>query len=443
MTTISGNRIRRLMGATAMMAVALLSSGCSGLFDVEDPQAFGDDDLNDPAILGAVANGAEGSLHQAFDDVLVMSGMLADELEDTSTWIDWRDVTLGRVRGDWPSEGAFSGPFNALMRARFAAQDAARRFETVLGADAATSPLMAQVQWVDGMADLLLGMNYCEAVLVPNGERATDIALIKQSITKLNTALASAQGADEAAWINTIRATRARAYLFDGQYDLALADASSIPDNFVKNAVFAEGSGVQQSTPGNQLHANRNRSAGVREMYWPRIQITDAAVTGLGFLKDHFDAAQLDRRMAVNRKGTALGVNNQTPHYGIEKYNDRAADITLLSKREMNLIEAEVFMRRGDFATMTDRLNRNRTRGGVALPPLPVATSAAQAQQFLLAERFAELFVEGHRLHDLNRFDLVTAVLGSGRAKKLPMSRTEILNNPNVPDFGAPCPAIS
>jgi hypothetical protein len=92
---------------------------------------------------------------------------------------------------------------------------------------------------------------------------------------------------------------------------------------------------------------------------------------------------------------------------------------------------------------MVDRLNRNRTRGGVALPPVTAPTSAAAAEQLLLNERFAELFVEGHRLHDLNRFNRVTAVLGAGRAKKLPMSRTEILNNPAVPDLGAPCPAIS
>jgi hypothetical protein len=86
----------------------------------------------------------------------------------------------------------------------------------------------------------------------------------------------------------------------------------------------------------------------------------------------------------------------------------------MLSKREMLLIEAEVYMRRGDFATMTQKLNV--LRGTVAgLSPRTVPATAAGAQTALLEERFAELFVEGHRLHDLYRFNLVPAILGANR----------------------------
>jgi hypothetical protein len=55
----------------------------------------------------------------------------------------------------------------------------------------------------------------------------------------------------------------------------------------------------------------------------------------------------------------------------------------------------------------------------------------------------AELFTEGHRMTDLDRFNLVTAKLGAGRARKLPLSRNEILNNVNMKQGDAKCPAIS
>ena len=41
-----------------LMTAAVLAAGCSGVFDVEDPQAFGDGDLNDPVIIKNVADGA-------------------------------------------------------------------------------------------------------------------------------------------------------------------------------------------------------------------------------------------------------------------------------------------------------------------------------------------------------------------------------------------------
>lgn len=427
----------RALGGVA--AAALLVTACSGIFDVEDPQAFGDNDLNDPAILGAVAAGVEGSLHQAFDDLIVIASLLGDEIEETSTWIDWRDISLGRIRADWPTAGSFSGPMDGILRARFAAQDAAARFEKVLGTSGASNPIIAQVRWVDATADLLLGMSYCQGPGQPNGSEITDAALIKQAITKFGSALTAATAANNATWINATRAMRARAYLLDGQYDQALADANAVPDNFEKLAIYADAAGNQQSLTGNQLHANRNRSGGLRAMYFPRVRL-DAA-TGLGALTDFFDASRSDPRMAVSRKGTTLGVNNQTPHYSIEKYNSRGNDIVMTSGREMRLIRAEVYMRRGDFAQMVAQLNLNRAAAG--LPNLTAPANATEAQTMLLNERFAQLFVEGHRVADLNRFNLVTTLLGAGRAKKLPMSRNEIINNPNIPDNGQNCPAIS
>ena len=439
---------RTFRGLATGAAVLLLSGaavGCSGLLDVEDPQAFGDSDLNDPVIIKNVADGAEGSLQQAYDDFVVMTSLLGDEVESTSTWIDWEDISEGRLTGDWATAGSFANSQDQLLRARFAAQSAADRIKTVLGDAANTSPLLTQVSWVDGFADVVLGMGYCEGPLQPGSERAPNTEFFKQAVTKLTAALALADGlpgADRTTWRNTIIASRARANLFAGNYDAALADALVVPADFVKNAIYAVDPAARQSWSGNQFHQNRNRSGGLRRKYHARVLGTfDASSYKVGYVSDWFDPTKPDPRMAVNRKAGELGVNNRFDYYGIQKYSDYAADQPMLSAKEMNLIAAEVYMRKNDFTNMTAKLNVSRVANGLA--PIPVPTTAAAAQNALLNERLAVLFFEGHRAYDLHRFNLVGHALGPGRNTMLPLSRNEILNNTNIEEGEAACPGRS
>jgi hypothetical protein len=288
-------------------------------------------------------------------------------------------------------------------------------------------------------------MSVCEGPLEAGAPRSPNTAFFTQAITKLTATLALANGlpaADRAKWVPATLAARARANLFAGNYDAAIADAAAVPAGFVKNAVFSGGSGAQQSWTGHQFHQNRNRSGGVRRLYHSRVLGTFNTTTyTTGHLADWFDPSTPDPRMAVTRKEGELGVNNRFAYFGITKYNDYANDIPLFTKREMNLIEAEAYFRKNDFAQMTQLLNIDRTANGLA--PIPVPGSAAEAQNALLNERMAVLFVEGQRSYDLHRYDLVTQILGPGRAQMLPLSRNEILANPSMVDGEGTCPVIS
>ena len=366
----------------------------------------------------------------------------------TSTWIDWEDISFGKVRHDWPTAGSFSDPMDQLLRTRFAAQSARTRVESVLGAGASTSALFAQVLTVDAITDLLLGMGWCEAPLAPSTQRAPEADLFKQAIQKFTTALASAQSitGDAAAktkWTAVAYAGRARANLLAGNYAAAATDAAQVPAGWEYAAVFAEGAASSQSLTGNQFNQNRNRSGGLRDIYQSRVHVIDSTSTGESYMRDWFAPTRDDPRMALQRTANQLGVNNRIPYYGISKYANRAAPIRMFSKVEATLIQAEVAMRSSDFAAEASFLNSLRTRTGVDLPPISVPISAAAAQTALLNERMAELFVEGHRMQDLARFNLVGQILGTGRATKLPLSRNEILANPNMKDGGGGCPNIS
>ena len=426
--------------ATVVAALSMLVAGCKDTLSVTNPQAFTNAALENTRILQSVADGAEGSLQQNFDSFIVFTGLLSDEIEDSSTWIDWADVSLGRIRGDWPSAPGFATSQDGIFRARFAAQDAQARIARVLGADASKSGMTAQVQTVDAWADLYLGMGWCEATLVPGGVRANDTELIKQSITKFTAAMATAQAANATAILNWARAGRARANLYAGNYDAAAADAAAVPNGFVKQAQYSVNSST--SFTGGQLNQNRNRSGTLRRVWWPMVDTTgnDAATVADQYIRDPY-SLQADPRMAVLHTRGRLGVNNSTLYYGFQKYKDYTAPITMTSKREMNLIEAEVSWRKGDLATAVAKLNIDRAAQN--LTAFPATLTAQEVQDRVLSERFAVMFVEGTRLMDLNRFGLVTARLGTGRAMKLPLSRNEILNNANMKQGDAACPKIS
>jgi len=431
-------------------AIALIVSAgaCGNTLDVPNPQAFGDDALNNSIILKNVANGAEGVLQLAFDNFIVVTELLSDEMESTSTWIDWEDISEGRVRADWTLAGSFSDPQDQLLRARYAAQSAQERVESVLGAAAATSPLRAQVVLVDALADLLLATGYCESPLQPNAARSPDIEVFKQAITKFTAGLAAAQAitGDDAAktkWTNVAYAGRARANLMAGNYAAAKADAQAVAVSFVYNAIYAEGATSTQSWTGQQFHQNRNRSGGLRRMYHARVHVIDSLGSGEAYLRDWLDPTKDDKRMAITRKAGQLGVNNRFAYFGITKYSDRAAPIRMLSKTESLLIEAEVAMRSNDYVTEANILNALRARGSVGLPPIPTPASATEARNALLNERMAELFVEGSRENDLARFNLVRQILGPARATKLPLSQNEVLNNSAMKVGEGSCPSIS
>lgn len=439
-------RSKRIVLGVAIGAAAVMSIACKDFLKVEDPGRFSNEALDNITVLTAVANGVEGQFQQVYDDFVVFTALNSDEVINSSTWIDWADVSTGRLRGDWPTAPGFAGTQDELLRTRYTAQNATDRLNRVLGAEAGKSPLMAQVKVYEAWADLVLGMGYCESPLVSNGPRAPDTELYKQAITKFGTALGIAQAAGQTQWVNFALAGRARANLLAGNYDAALADAQAVPAGYIKQALYSVNS--QTTFTGGQFHYNRNRSGGLHTLYWPMVDTSNSGngtVNPVQYVKDPWTLTA-DQRMAVSHKtgSVAIGVDNKTKHYGIQKYSDYTNPITLTSKREMNLIAAEVAWRKGDLVTAIADLNLNRTTAPANLPAFDATgLTSTDVRDRILSERFAELFVEGHRMTDLDRFNLVTSRLGSGRARKLPLSRNEILNNPSLKQGQATCPAIS
>ncbi|MEO5740235.1 MAG: RagB/SusD family nutrient uptake outer membrane protein [Vicinamibacterales bacterium] len=444
--------MRRIQGVAALCAAAALVaiSGCKDILRVQNPQAFTDDAANNPLLLPAVAAGAEGDFQVSLDNLLIFSGLLSDEFWHVGAWIDWQDVSTGKIRPNWPQNNSntFNDAENNMLLARGTAASGSKRFERVMKDTARFSPLFVTTQLARAWSDLYLAMSVCQLPPAPNMAMVSDSVIFKQaadSFAALLPIIAAAhysKPSDRQDRLNQANAGAARANLMIGNYPAALAYAQAVPAGFKYIAIYSLNSGFQNNQMANQGNANYNRSYSIRGMWHQYID------TIAGQMRDPY-SGQLDPRLPLghdnnNARGYDKGTDGVTKFYSINKYTSYASPISVSKSEEMNLIVAEVRWRQGSFQAALDAMNTNRT--AVGLPPMTLPTSgdvSLQVRDLLLQERFAVLFGEGARLNDLYRFGLVTKRLGANRATKLPLSRTEQLGNPAIGDGKETCPAVS
>jgi hypothetical protein len=399
---------------------------CGDLLEVQDPSRFTDEDLD--AAPAAVAAGAEGVLHATIDDLVYASALLSDEFQHTGTWASWDDIDHGRIRWDQSNTG--NGVMNGVLRARFTAQDAIARFDRLATEGTPVDDaLIAQAQVSDAWADVLLGMNFCEAPLEQGGTAAAPSALFAQAVTKFTTAIATASAAGATEFERWATAGRARANLYLGNFTAAATDAASLPPNWTYYANFTAGGSITNSVV-NLATTGFNNAGGMREKWWSRVDVAESK------LMDAY-TNELDPRVPIVRNAGELGVDGVTDYYSQFKYTEEGSDIPLTSKAEMRLIEAEVAWQENRLGDAMTILNGLRTAAGLTAV---TATTANEVRDVLLNERFAETFMEAHRAYDLLRFNMYQTLVDNGdfvgtvadRAIQFPLTTSESLNNPNI-----------
>lgn len=424
---MTAGTLSRVGIAAALTFVA--AAGCDDLLDVSDPSRYLDDALDDPRAFEAVANGVEGRLHQQVPLVVIYTGLLSDELMHTGTWTDYEDGDKGRFRQNDTTDPAETAD---LTETRREAQEAEARFVRVLGDDAYNQEYTARVKAVEGWALLLLAQGTCEAVLEPAGAAVADTVVYQAAIETLTRALEIAQQAQAPEIADLARAGRARAHLMIGNDDAALADAQSIGAGFEYTAKFSEQGTANALVT--LIHYTENKAAGLDSRRW------EQADTIAGFLIDRWSGEHDPRVRIVHQVGNRLGVDGRTLFYSHDKYRTRDADIPMTHWREMRLIEAEVYWKKGQLQQAIDAMNL--VRADVGLPPLDNPGTSEGVFERLLEERFATLFLEGQRANDLYRFNLFPEVIGTGFNTKFHLDDSEVRNNPNTP-LPRPCPRLS
>ena len=423
-------KINRKSGILVSIMIAVSVGACDDILTVSDPQAYTSEDLD--FALPAIANGVEGTVHEVFDNFVIYQALLADVYQHTGTWSSYDETDHGRFQyGTSPLDGTH----NAWLRARWFANDAAERITRVMEGAAATDPMIAQVKMSEALADLMIGMTFCESPLVASGPVATDQANLEQAVVNFGQAILAAKAANNSEYEYASIAGLAEAHLMLGNYASAAAEAAKVPAGFSYDAVYNEedrNSIVLLGTKG------FNEAAGLMYKWWPKI---DQTTTQSSYMRDPL-TDEYDPRMPVYFDGE-IATDNETPHYSQYKYTLENADVPFLHSDGMRLIEAEAKYRTGDYAGMTTILNTLRAAVGMSAFATP--TDDATAQSYLLNERFAEHFMEGRRRNDLHRFGLMKSVFealnggagdserpASGRPTKFSMTDTEPTYNANI-----------
>ena len=423
----SGMRRRVAPWWVTASALVVALSACDGLLDVQDPDRFTTDDVDQA--LPAVAAGVEGDLYTAIDQFVIYQGLFSDELQHTGTWSGYDDIDHGRVR--FANAGSHEAVFQQLLQARWFAGDSEARFERVLGeSEAAVSQLTAQVRGAGAMAQLLLGQAYCEAPSGPSEAAVSDSEILQAAVQRFTDAIQTAQASGSDDWVTTAYAGRARANLLLGNYAEAASDAAQVPDGWVKYAQFSTNSTRQDNDVVQLITAGQNRAAGLREKWWADVD-TDANA-----LRDPW-TGESDQRIAILFDGS-IGVDGVTDHYSQWKYQALDSDIPFFDSEEMRLIEAEAALRGGDLTSAMAIMNSLRAAAG--LSDLPATSDTDVVWDYLVHERFAETFMEGQRATDLWRLDLVREVFAAlndserpaDRPTKFPMDEDEARDNPNI-----------
>ncbi len=378
--------------------------GCGGLLDVENPGVIAETALNDSLAIVPVRVGVAGDFAVAYaggnGDEVLFSGLLAQELVHSGSFPTFREFSNGVILYDNIDLNNWWG---RLQRARFVADDAARRIKTILTVPQQSSNL-AEVRIYAGFARILLSDNF-GAVPYDGGPLVPQQQVYQDAEANFTEALTIAQTIGNTTLAQRATAGRARARLMLGNTAGALADASTIPNGtattgFRFDAIYSENS------------ARENNLVVVYTI--TRLETSVApAFRNTG-----------DPRVVVLNLNR-LGPDGATPVFQQRKYTSRASPVAITKWQEMALIRAEVKLGTGDVTGALTDINAVRSAAGLAAY---ANTNPDSVRARLRTERAYEFFLEGKRLVDLRRYNQIPA----GRASFFPFPKNEIDTNPNV-----------
>lgn len=376
-------RGHRISGAILVGALLAGTMACESLLEVEIPGQVEDSALDDPALATTMLVSALGEFECAFNSVVPTNAFLTGEFISSNFFLNsnvwgWRgDAEMRGTGGGCPAsrENTTYGYYTPLQRARFLAEDGARRIEQFSEEDVPDkSNMLATLNAYAGYSLVHLGENFCEMAL-DNGPLMTPDEVLAVAAERFTTAI---DLASDPSILNMARVGRARVNLDLGNLDQAVSDAQLVPEGFVRNAEYSLAQIRRENSTFNR---------------------TDTDYLSVGFDWRNLEVdGQPDPRVPVMDMGRK-GQDGTTDQWDQLKYTARDDPIPIASWREAQLIIAEA--RGGQEAI--DAMNNVRDVYG--LPHLSLA-DVTDMTATVLEERRRTFFLEGHRHTDMIRHDI-------------------------------------
>ncbi|MGH7664158.1 MAG: RagB/SusD family nutrient uptake outer membrane protein [Gemmatimonadaceae bacterium] len=424
----------RTRGIRATLAAALLCVpglfACSELLEQEAPSRVPAELLDDPAYAVLRVRSAVGDFECALAQYVVATARVSDEFVDSqfaeSGW-DYDRRSINPVRGGpyatTSCDGGILNPgyYVPLSVARFQADAILRLLEGWTDEQVASrDSLIAVAAVYAGYSLVYMGETMCTGAIDIGPELTTDQLLTEAEI-RFTRAIEAATAAGVSDIVALAHLGRARARRGLGDLAGARADAALVPQGFVFEATYSSAAFRRENRVNTQFFREFGSTVGP--------EFRDLEVGGVP-----------DPRVDVFDTGE-IGHDNSTPVFATTKYPDVSSPIPIGRYEEAQLIIAEAEIEAGDPDAAIAIINARRTELG--LPTYTGPNDAASVLALLIDERKRELFLEGHRLADIIRYDLPLVPppgtpfpKGSEFGSQLcfPLPDVERLNNPNIPD---------
>ncbi|MCC6931617.1 MAG: RagB/SusD family nutrient uptake outer membrane protein [Gemmatimonadaceae bacterium] len=414
---------RRIARTGAALVAASFGSGvltaCSTLLEADAPSRILESTLLVPSNAPVLVAGAIADFECAYGNFILTGATLGDEFSDSQANAATWDIDR---RTNFPSTSLYStggcngfGTYTPVSTARFQADQAIKLLEKWTDAEVTDrAALLARSSAYAGYSYIMMGEMFCSAAfdLGPEMQPAAVFALAEQRFTKAIDAAGVPSDVKNMALVG-----RARARLDQGKKAEAAADAALVPDGFIFNA--------------------RTTAAATRaENRIFRFNNTNGTVTVDSQFRNQTVNGVADPRVPVVDAGRGASMPS-VRLWSQQKYKALTDPLPIATWREARLIQAEA----AGGQTAVNIINALRARAGVNLPPFQSTDAAAIAAQ-VQEERRRELFLEGQRLFDINRFNIpLKPAAGAafpngggtyGNNKCLPLPDVERLNNPNI-----------
>lgn len=440
---------------TALLLVAALAA-CTNPLDVENPNKLTEEDVNSPAAMSSVVNGAQSAVTRGLQSIGGPYSTATDEI----TWIGsrdaWQQLDFGRVDDPVNEFTDFAFPF--VAEARFMADRAISQGELFQSEGTLTSTsLLARAYLYGAIIYTSIAEQFDNFVLPEEPDVAVPPVGEENMGQLFDTAIAHAtsgldlveSGSEMAA---RLLAVRARAHHSKAVWeklnppgstpadplvasvearDDALAALAAAPDADWRYQLTFDGIAailVPDLSFADQVNERGELQVGPE--YVDVDPANEADITAVT-IQDPIDEIQ---DPVVTWKIAEFHDDDTFSEHPRYQQNDSFSPMTVTSAREMQLILAEdELATNGATQEFEDRINAVRSLDG-----LSDYTGQIPAEDILVHERRVNLMFMFRRLNDMYRFGIQdpqwqsTAPAFQSPGTMLPITITEIRSNPNI-----------
>ena len=358
--------------------------------DQEAPSRVIADDLYQPENAQLLVTSAVSDFECTLAQYIVATGLVGDELIDAQLsqagWdYDRRTIVPALTAYATTQCGATQVPgyYTPLAIARATADKITTALEGWTDAQVpGRQALIAQAAAHAGYSLVLLGESSCSAAL-DGGPELTPVQILTEAESRFTKAITAAQAASNTDILNMARVGRARARVDLKKFADAKADASLVPDSYVRNANYS---------PANARRENLIYTQFFRGLF----SSVDPSFRGLTV------GGAPDTRVPVVDAGVS-GHDGQTRIWRTTKYPLISSPIPIASGDEALLLTAEADLEAGTLTAVVAGINKLRTKSSL---PQYAGGTAAEVRAQLIDERRRELYLEGQRFSDIIRFNI-------------------------------------